>query len=285
MIGRRLTSFVRASRKRRHRICGVAGIGGSRTASAKRGNERGAVVVGTALIAPRRPRSERGAVVVETALIAPFLFFLIFMIIETGPLFMLWSSTKHSAQEGARMATVAGQTSTADYSILKAMAAPLVPVGNRLDYVIVFRAKDLYDKVPPECVAAADAAITANLPATEPVGYFKRADSGLTMTTGSDQSALAGFDWTKARPTVACNVYRLGTLTQPENRFQYNSTGSPLSLDRFWPATYRNDTIAARQDYAGVYVQSRYTSMTSLIKGRKIAHTYVGVIEAFTVRS
>ena len=142
MIGRRLTSFVRASRKRRHRICGVAGIGGSRTASAKRGNERGAVVVGTALIAPRRPRSERGAVVVETALIAPFLFFLIFMIIETGPLFMLWSSTKHSAQEGARMATVAGQTSTADYSILKAMAAPLVPVGNRLDYVIVFVGKD-----------------------------------------------------------------------------------------------------------------------------------------------
>ncbi len=285
MIGRRLTSFVRASRKRRHRNCGVAGIRGSRTASAKRGNERGAVVVETALIAPRRPRSERGAVVVETALIAPFLFFLIFLIIETGPLFMLWSSTKHSAQEGARMATVAGQTSTADYSILKAMATPLVPVGNRLDYVIVFRAKDLYDKVPPECVAAADAAIAANLSADEPIGYFKRADSGLTMTTGSDQSAMAGFDWTKARPTVACNVYRLGTLTQPENRFQYNSTGSPLSLDRFWPASYRNDTIAARQDYAGVYVQSRYTSMTSLIKGRKIAHTYVGVIEAFTVRS
>ena len=235
-------------------------------------------------VAAARGEFERGAMVVETALIAPFLFFLIFMIIETGPLFMLWSSNKHSSQEGARMATVAGQTSTADFNILKAMAGPLVPVGNRLDYVIVFRAKDLYAKVPQECVAAADAAIAANLPADEPVGYFKRADSGLTMTTGSDQTALAGFDWTKARPTIACNVYRFNTLGLPLTRFQYDSTVAPLSLDRFWPATKRNDTIAVRQDYAGVYVQSRYTSMTSLIKSRKIAATYVGVIEAFTVR-
>lgn len=230
-------------------------------------------------------RDEHGAVVVETALVAPLLFFIIFMIIETGPLFLLWSSDKHAAQEGARMATVAGQTSTADYNILKAMAAPLAAVGNRLDYVIVFRAKDLYDKVPPECITAANAAQAANIPATQAVGYFKRADSGLTMTTGSDQTALAGFDWTKARPTVACNVYRFNQRNLGEGYFQYSATGSPLSLDRFWPATKRNDTIAVKQDYAGVYVQSRYTSMTGIIQSRVVQHTYVGVLEALTVRS
>jgi hypothetical protein len=213
------------------------------------------------------------------------LFFIIFMIIETGPLFLLWSSDKHAAQEGARMATVAGQTSTADYNILKAMAAPLAAVGNRLDYVITFRAKDLYDKVPPECITAADAALAANIPATQAVGYFRRADSGLTMTTGSDQTALAGFDWTKARPAVACNVYRFNQLGLGEGYFQYSATGTPLSLDRFWPATKRNDTIAVKQDYAGVYVQSRYTSMTGIIESRVVKHTYVGVIEALTVRS
>jgi hypothetical protein len=234
----------------------------------------------------RRPRDERGAVVVETALIAPLLFFIIFMIIETGPLFLLWSSDKHAAQEGARMATVAGQTSTADYNILKAMAAPLAAVGNRLDYVIVFRAKDLYDKVPPECITAANDAIAANTPATKAVGYFRRADSGLTMTTNdTTQLALAGFDWTKMRPAVACNVYRFSQLGMAEGFFQYSATGSPLSLDRFWPATKRNDTIAVKQDYAGVYVQSRYTSMTGIIQSRVVQHTYVGVIEALTVRS
>jgi TadE-like protein len=231
----------------------------------------------------RRDR-ESGAVVVETALIAPMLFFLIFVIIETGPLFLLWSSDKHAAQEGARMATVAGQTSTADYNILKAAEGPLRAVGNRLDYVIVFRAKDLYDKVPPECIAAGNSAIANNTPANTAVGYFKRVD-GRFMTTDSDQTALAGMDWTRERPAIACNVYRFNQLGLPESRFQYDSTVVPLSLDRFWPATKRNDTIAVKQDYAGVYVQSRYTSMTGVITSRVVAHTYVGVIEALTVRS
>jgi hypothetical protein len=225
--------------------------------------------------------------VVETALIAPLLFFIIFMIIETGPLFLLWSSDKHAAQEGARMATVAGQTSTADYNILKAMTAPLAAVGNRLDYVIVYRAKDLYDPVPPECITEANAALAANYPATKPVGYFRRSavDGGQIMTTTSpDQTAFAGFDWTKKRPEVACNVYRFNQLTMAEGYFQYSATG-PLSLDRFWPASKRNDTIAVKQDYAGVYVQSKYTSMTGIIPSRVVKHTYVGVIEALTVRS
>ena len=230
-------------------------------------------------------RKERGAVAVEAALITPLLFFLIFMIIETGPLFLLWSSNKHAAQEGARMATVAGTTNDADYNILKAMRPPLSAVGNRLKYVIVYRATDLYSKAPQECLTEADDALALSVPANQAVGYF-RTDTGTVMRTGDPQTALTTFDWTAKRPAVACNVYRFDQLGIPNTRFQYDSAAPPadLSLDRFWPATKRNDSIAARQDYVGIYVRSSYTSMTGVISSRTVNHTYVGVIEALKVQ-
>lgn len=237
---------------------------------------------------PRKPRKdERASVVVEAALVTPLLFFIIFMIIETGPLFLLWSSNKHAAQEGARMATIAGTSSTADYNLLKAMRQPLAPVGNRLQFIIVYRAKDLYQRVPSECVTEAENAVTNRVDPDTPVGYFRRSDTSPVqiMKTGDNQNALTGFDWTTKRPDVACNVYRYDQLTKPETRFQYDSTATPLSLDRFWPATKRNDTIAAHQDYVGVYVRSSYTSMTGIIKSRAVSHTYVSVIEALKVKS
>lgn len=236
----------------------------------------------------RRPDSsrERGAAIVEAALITPILFFMIFLIIETGPLFLLWSSSKHAAQEGARMATVAGRSTNADYNVIDEMRSPLGPIGNRLDFVIVYRAGSPYDKVPQECVDEGNAAVAAKRSAITPVGYFKRTDviPAKIMKTDDDQNALAGFDWTVKRPAIACNVYRFNQLTQPISKFQYDSTVSPLSLDRFWPANRRNDTIAARQDYVGVYVQSRYVSMTNVINSRTVTHSYVGLIEALKVK-
>lgn len=230
---------------------------------------------------------ERGAVVVEAALVTPLLFFMIFLIIETGPLFLLWSSNKHATQEGARMATVAGSTSNADYNVLKAMRSPLGPVGNRLNFIILFRANGPYDTVPMECVNEAEAAVAANLNSDTAVGYFKRTDvnPAQIMKTGDGQTALTGFDWTTKRPAIACNVYRLNQISKPVTSFQYDSTAPVLSLDRFWPANRRNDTLAARQDYVGVYVRSQYTSMTGIIKSRRIAHTYVGLIEALKVKA
>ena len=232
---------------------------------------------------------ERGAVVVEAALVTPLLFFMIFLIIETGPLFLLWSSNKHASQEGARMATVAGSTSNADYNVLKAMRSPLGPIGNRLNFIILFRANGPYDSVPMECVNEAEAAVAANLGSDVAVGYFKRTDVNppQIMKTDplNDQTAFTGFDWTTKRPAIACNVYRLNQINKPVTSFQYDSTAPVLSLDRFWPANRRNDTLAARQDYVGVYVRSQYTSMTGVIKSRRIAHTYVGLIEALKVKA
>jgi hypothetical protein len=235
----------------------------------------------------RSPERERGSVVVEVALITPLLFFIIFMIIETGPLFLQWSSNKHASQEGARMATVAGTWSTADYQILNAMEEPLKSVGSRLDYIIVFRAKNFASRVPPECKGEADTQLAAGADGSSAVGFFRRTPTAGQMKTGDDESALSGWDWNIQRPDVACNVYFRNSPTQPETRFQYLAgvSTATLSLDRFWPANKRNDSIAARQDYAGVYVKSRYTSMTNIIKAREISTTYVGILEALKVKS
>jgi TadE-like protein len=237
----------------------------------------------------RRRHDEDGQVAVEAALVAPLLFFIIFMIIEAGPLFLMWSSNKHAAQEGARAASISGTDSTADYDMLRAMVAPLEPVGSRLDYVIIFRAKNLYSRVPPICITEADKAITelgATANPSTPVGVFQATSASVPMTRTSAPATpsadLTTFNWALNRPAVACNIYRKDTWKQSLTKFQYDELGQPLSMDRFWPASKRNNQLTAtvRQDYVGVYVQGRYTSMTGAISSRVISNTFVGSIEA-----
>ncbi len=54
-----------------------------------------------------RARDERGATVVEAALVTPLFVFILFALIELGPLFQQWSTGKNGANEGGRMASTA----------------------------------------------------------------------------------------------------------------------------------------------------------------------------------
>ncbi len=209
----------------------------------------------------RLDRNERGATVVEAALVTLPFITIIFMIMEFGPMFFEWSSGKNAASEGVRLESIVGDGDNADYDTIRSMRNSLKNLGDKLDYVIVYKAKNLRDKVPTVCTALA----TSRQPDvdTDPVGLFV-SDPGLTVEN---------YPWgAPSAPPIqtACNVYypRMFSLPNiPNWKYDRDKAIAPVpvfSLDRFWPGRYRVAYLSGPQDFVGVYVQSSHRSITGL---------------------
>jgi hypothetical protein len=220
--------------------------------------------------------SENGAAVTEGALVFLLFFGLILAVIEFGVFFMFWSTGRNAASESAHEAAVVGADSAADFATLRAARTQLNQIGGRLDYFIIYRASSIREEVPAECLAAAEAGKN-NLSATAPHGYFQTKDG---------QTSVEAFDWrTTDRPKIACNVYyrRNVSLAVPngEAPFRYNvdDVATTPSLDRFWPGGFRTDWITGPVDYVGIYIQTRYTTLTGIVPSRVVKHRAIVQIE------
>jgi hypothetical protein len=237
-----------------------------------------------------RRRREDGATVVEAAFVTPLFVFILFALVELGPFFQQWSSSKNGAAEGGRMATAAGTSERADYDLLVEMRNSLKNVGKNLDYVIVFRAKTIKDNVPDECVNAAEAG--RDLLTATPVGAFQGEPTD-PVTTDYAATAVESFNWGgNGAPNLACfvlyqrhfnEVRSPGAFIYERARIVVSPPDVPVySLNRYWPSQYRIDYLNGPQDYVGVYVQSTYYSPTGIVKTRKIRSTTVNQIEPKT---
>lgn len=232
-----------------------------------------------AVLSPRRARSlrEDGAAVVEAAMVTPLFLLIIFGIMELGPTFFEWSSGKNAVHDGVRLSSAVASSSTADYETVRSMRNSLKNLGDKLDYIIVYKAKNFRDPVPAQCVAQAEA--HQNDAGTDPVGFFS-ADAG---------STVENYAWGSIRPAsapamVACNVYYRRMFTLPVSDWVYdrdNALANPpiLSLDRFWPGSVRVDYQSGPQDYVGIFVQSRHASATGVIRDRDLRNSAVIRIE------
>jgi Flp pilus assembly protein TadG len=231
--------------------------------------------------------AERGATVVEAALITPLFVFIIFALVEIGPLFSQWSSGKNTATEGGRMAATAGASVTADWDTFREIRSSATKLGTNLDYVIIFRAASVKSEVPPECITSANA--NRNAPSTQPVGAF-RATSTSPLVTDYTSHAVEDFDWNSGTPVdIACTVLypRQLTAITSSGPFIYERTKvlavapsvPEYSLNRFWPGQLRVDYLNGPQDYVGVYVQSRYVGPTGIMSSRTIRSTSINQIE------
>jgi hypothetical protein len=237
-----------------------------------------------------RHHNETGATVVEAAFVTPLFVFILFALVELGPFFQQWSSSKNGAAEGGRMATAAGTSERADYDLLVEMRNSLRSVGKNLDYVIVYRAKTIKDNVPQACVDAAEAGRWA--PTATPVGAFQ-ADKNAPIVTDHTNTAIESFNWGgTSAPSLACfvlyqrhfnEIRTPGPFTYERARVIAVPPDLPVySLNRFWPSQYRIDYLNGPQDYVGVHVQSTYYSPTGILGTRKIRSTSVNQIEPKT---
>jgi Flp pilus assembly protein TadG len=222
------------------------------------------------------------AALVEGALVFGIFITIVLAIIEFGFFFMAWSNGRNGASEAAHEIAIAGRADNADYSALYAARNQLRLNGGALQYVIVYRAKNIKSTAPAACIAEAEAK-KGSAPTT-PVGVFDPgpAHAGKPVESATDG---AGFPWNTATPNVACNIYYRSTLSlipdQP-GAFEYTVSraisGDPR-LSRFWPSIRRRDSLNGPVDFAGVYLKYSYTSLTGIIPSRTVNHNAVVQIE------
>lgn len=199
---------------------------------------------------------------------------IVLALIEFGIFFMHWSTGRNASSEAAHEIAVAGRSSTADYSAIKAVKSQLNNLGGKLDYIIVYRAKNIKDSVPAECLAEAEAGVYGT-DASEPHGVFVAPDGSPTPED---------FDWVNDRATIACNIYykrNVALVPASMGSFIYdrNTVDTNPSLDRFWPGGFRTDWMNGPVDYVGFYMQTQYDSVTGVIPDRKVRHNTVIQIE------
>jgi TadE-like protein len=219
-------------------------------------------------------RSESGAAIVEGALVFGIFVMIIFAIIEFGFFFMFWSTGRNGASEAAHEIAIAGKANFADYAGLEAARTQLKRTGKSIDFIIIYRAKNIKDVVPPSCVAeAVSKAGGSNL---TPVGVFNPSPNAGTPET---------FPWKTAVPAVACNIYYPSSLDLiPDGKlaFDYSSVkvaaGTP-GLSSFWPATKRRDSLNGPVDFAGLYIRCTYNSLTGIVPTRKVNHNAIVQLE------
>jgi Flp pilus assembly protein TadG len=221
-----------------------------------------------------RKRQESGAAVVEGALVFGIFMMIILALIEFGFFFIFWSTGRNGASEAAHEVAIGGKANFADYSALYASRNQLKRTGKALEFIIIYRAKNIKDVVPPACVAAAVAGSSS--PATTPVGVF-------------DPGSMAGnpetFPWKTAVPAVACNIYysrSIDLIPDQKLAFDYSvlkaTNGNP-GLSRFWPSIQRRDSLNGPVDFVGIYIRSTYNSLTGIVPTRKVNHNAIVQIE------
>jgi Flp pilus assembly protein TadG len=223
--------------------------------------------------------AERGTAVVEGALVFGIFMSLILGVVEFGVFFMFWSTGRNAAAEGGHELAIGGSSVTSDYDTLRGMRSQLARMGDAVDYVIIYRAKNINSPVPAECITQAELGKVDTSPtaAFTPYGVFQ------ATGWGSDP---AGFAWKGAvRPTIACNVYyprNFAILKTNKAVFSTNLSapvGSPQGLDKFWPGAARTDWITGPVDYAAIYIKTSYTTLTGIVATRSVTHRSVVPIE------
>jgi hypothetical protein len=229
--------------------------------------------------ARRAKRSdESGTTVVEGALIFSIFLMLVMAVLEFGFFFMFWSTGRSTVTEGGHELGIGGSSALSDYDALKGIRTPILRLGDKVNYIIVYRAKNISTPVPPECITAAEAGLadTSALAAFTPYGYF----------SAPGESDPQNFNWFgPVRPSVACNVYFPRTydiLKTHKSSFITNLNplpGDVDGLDKFWPGAARTDWISGPIDYAGIYVNTTYRSMTGIIPSRTVSHRSIVPIE------
>lgn len=105
---------------------------------------------------PQRARgahNERGAAIVEFALVAVVLFIIIFGLIEGGLLVRARNAVRSAADEGARRGAIAANQESADWQILQQLRVRGALTSSRINYVVVFAARDSTDTPTATCLA------------------------------------------------------------------------------------------------------------------------------------
>jgi hypothetical protein len=196
---------------------------------------------------------------------------------------MFWSTGRNAATEAGHEVAIAGRSTNADYSALYVSRNQIRRLGGAIDYVIIYKAKNIKATAPSECIAAAEAGKNDTDPLT-PHGAFRATPTSALMSSPLVTS-VEGFDWNSNSSDVACNVYyprNLALMPAQKSAFTYDflqaQAGYP-SLDRFWPGPRRRDWINGPVDYVGTYIRTTYTSTTGIVPSRKVNHNSIVQIE------
>jgi Flp pilus assembly protein TadG len=188
----------------------------------------------------RRCAGERGGAIVELALALPILAILVLGIAEYGTIWQQQSTLTRAAQSAARTGAGQGTLRMADYNAIQQMEAGLAGIDNiEVERVVIYRADTADGGVPATCK---NMAITDDLNA-------------------------------KGNSGSHCNVYSPAQVAfegSVLSHFGTNASSPPTcaanSWDHFWcPLGRSRGSDITDPDYLGVYVNTTYTPMTSLL--------------------
>ena len=135
----------------------------------------------------RRAPKERGAAIVEFALVSVVLFVIIFGLIEGGLLVRARNSVRSSADEGARRGAIAADQQTADWQILQQLRIRGALSSSRINYVVVFAARDSTDTPTASCLAG--------VPQTDVCNVYERAEFELPASSFGCIDANLDANW------------------------------------------------------------------------------------------
>lgn len=171
--------------------------------------------------------AERGATAVEAALVAPLMFLAIFGIMEFSLLYRDHLGAENASADGARAASVAGRDLDADYKTLRQVAKSSSALPDEaIEKIIVFRATDFDDDVPPACL--------------------------LIVPPG-------GVDG-------ECNVYTPAQMAWPVSEFGCDPTLNPRAdPDRYWCPADRIVSAGTGLDFVGVHIEVHHEYATGLV--------------------
>lgn len=98
---------------------------------------------------------EPGAVLVESVFVLPLLFVFLFATFDFALAFRDYQGTANASRVGARVASAAADSPTADYQTLQAIrrAAAAMP-GDAIRKIVIFRAASVSSSVPEDCKAS-----------------------------------------------------------------------------------------------------------------------------------
>lgn len=176
--------------------------------------------------ARRRRAGDRGATLIESAIITPILMLFVFGIFEYGFAFRDYLTVSNATRDAAREASVAGDTGTADYRVLRTIrrAAAALPDG-ALDAIVVYKATGPDDPVPDNCKTGS---------VTNQCNYYTPSSMNLDTTAFGCQSTS-------------------------------NSPPDPIdSPDRFWCPFDREVSVGSGLDYVGIYIRSTHDFITGM---------------------
>jgi hypothetical protein len=230
-------------------------------------------------------RGQRGSVLVEAGLVLPLLTFLLLGVLEVGGLIKSYSSAANSVRAGGRMASVAGNESSADQMILARMSRESVGLsGGELDFVIIWHATGPGDTVPSGCLGIANSSTSANT-------------TSLGVSDGGNDAMGACNVYIRPQASGGAFDMASGRLSNPPD-YYFGCTGGSdptagHSVDCRWPAQNRKTVISPRvmppgyteaqrlrPDYVGVYMQVSHHYLAGILGNtRTITDSSINLLE------